>query len=61
VPFFRLNGDRHPSEIGLDFYYYYATENIKNSNVPISAANLAAVFQQPFDLPASCEASEVFG
>ena len=37
----------------------YATENIKNSNVPISAANLAAIFQQPFDLPASCEAVDV--
>ena len=36
----------------------YANENIKNSNVPISAANLAAIFQQPFDLPASCEAAD---
>lgn len=34
----------------------YATQNIKNSNVPITAANLANIFHQPFDLPASCEA-----
>ncbi len=34
----------------------YATQNIKNSNVPITAANLADIFHQPFDLPASCEA-----
>jgi hypothetical protein len=36
----------------------YATENIKNSNVPITAANLADIFHQPFDLPASCEAAD---
>lgn len=34
----------------------YATENLKNSNVAISAADLATIFHQPFDLPASCEA-----
>ena len=36
----------------------YATQNIKNSNVPMSAANLADIFHQPFDLPASCEAAD---
>ena len=36
----------------------YTTENIKNSKVAIAAANLADIFHQPFDLPASCEAAD---
>ena len=36
----------------------YTTENIKNSKAPITAANLADIFHQPFDLPASCEAAD---
>ena len=35
----------------------YVTENIKNSKAPITAANLADIFHQPFDLPVSCESS----
>jgi hypothetical protein len=34
----------------------YVTENIKNSNAPVTATNLTDIFQQPFDLPVSCEA-----
>lgn len=37
----------------------YATENIKNNTLPIKASDLAAIFHQPFDLPASCEAVDV--
>jgi hypothetical protein len=36
----------------------YATENIKNNNAAIKASDLAAMFHQPFDLPASCEAAD---
>jgi len=36
----------------------YVTENIKNSKAPITAANLADIFHQPFDLPVSCEAAD---
>jgi hypothetical protein len=34
----------------------YATTNIKNSKLPINIGDLALLFHQPFDLPASCEA-----
>ena len=36
----------------------YAAENIKNNNAPVAAGNLAEIFHQPFDLPASCEAAD---
>jgi Tc toxin complex TcA C-terminal TcB-binding domain len=34
----------------------YATENIQNNGVSITVPDLATIFHQPFDLPASCEA-----
>ncbi len=36
----------------------FATENIKNKGTLITAADLTASFHQPFDLPASCEATD---